>query len=351
MIEEKTTTIIYAPRIHVGGGLVLLRELLASGVNRFVLISDPRADLDRMTNVEHSAIVRPGLSSYLLGEIVLHRIANRFPGADVLCLSSLPPLLRIKNRTFVFLQNRFVIDRVAGLRQSLKVRVRQSLERVLWKISHRNATEFLVQSASMATKVHEAAPSSKVRVMPFLDDVGFGRKQIQQPASGIKDLDFVYVATPDPHKNHLRLLRAWEILAEQGLYPSLGLTLDADHPLWREVEAVNRHKGTRIVRLEGSDGSARESFYERASALIFPSLLETLGLPLLEAANRGIPILASELDFVRDSVVPTETFDPLSAISIARAVRRRMGKPEAIRAPLKASEFLNGLRKPHGGFP
>ncbi len=58
------------------------------------------------------------------------------------------------------------------------------------------------------------------------------------------------------------------------------------------------------------------------TALIFPSKTESLGLPLIEAASAGLPIIASELDFVRDVCVPNETFDPYSSTSISRAVKR-----------------------------
>jgi glycosyltransferase involved in cell wall biosynthesis len=67
-----------------------------------------------------------------------------------------------------------------------------------------------------------------------------------------------------------------------------------------------------------------EELYSQSHALIFPSLSESLGLPLLEASLRNLPIVASEKDFVRDSVVPVETFDPLSHVSIARSVMRFM---------------------------
>ena len=46
---------------------------------------------------------------------------------------------------------------------------------------------------------------------------------------------------------------------------------------------------------------------------------------------------------MRDVVVPTETFDPESPVSIARAVRRLLGAPEAPVAPLTPAAFITGL--------
>jgi glycosyltransferase involved in cell wall biosynthesis len=78
-------------------------------------------------------------------------------------------------------------------------------------------------------------------------------------------------------------------------------------------------------------------------ALIFPSLSETLALPILEARSLGLPILAAERDYVRDVVDPNETFDPESAHSIMRAVLRFLGKAEAPVTVASPEAFLSRL--------
>ena len=42
------------------------------------------------------------------------------------------------------------------------------------------------------------------------------------------------------------------------------------------------------------------SFYKASRGLLFPSTIETFGLPLLEAAAFGLPIIASDLDYVHE---------------------------------------------------
>ena len=76
--------------------------------------------------------------------------------------------------------------------------------------------------------------------------------------------------------------------------------------------------------------------YKKGATLIFPSLVESLGLPLVEAREIGIDIIAPERDYVRDVVSPVETFDPLSPLSISRAVKRY----------LKVSDRSNNLLSP-----
>ena len=78
-------------------------------------------------------------------------------------------------------------------------------------------------------------------------------------------------------------------------------------------------------------------------ALIYPSTLESFGLPLIEARDAGLPILASELDYVRDTVDPEESFDPHSPISVARAVKRFLGIQEQRLAITDAKAFLQNI--------
>jgi len=68
-------------------------------------------------------------------------------------------------------------------------------------------------------------------------------------------------------------------------------------------------------------------------------------LPLVEAAACGLPVVAAELDYVRDVVTPLETFDPESPLSIARAVRRFLGCPETPEPVMTASEFVERIRQ------
>ena len=80
--------------------------------------------------------------------------------------------------------------------------------------------------------------------------------------------------------------------------------------------------------------------YIQADALIYPSTFESFGIPLIEARQAGIAVLASELDFVRDVLDPEEVFDPQSMISIARAVKRFKGWDESALRLVNAPDFL-----------
>jgi glycosyltransferase involved in cell wall biosynthesis len=137
-------------------------------------------------------------------------------------------------------------------------------------------------------------------------------------------------------------MEAWRSLADVGLRPSLALTVDADtYPsLCRYVEDCRERYRLAVVNLGTLSSAALDTLYRSAGALIYPSKAESLGLPLIEATYRGLPILAPEVDYVRDLVIPVETFDPNSPTSVARAVRRFLGAPDIPVRVATAADFI-----------
>ena len=111
---------------------------------------------------------------------------------------------------------------------------------------------------------------------------------------------------------------------------------------WVEFQARTDHLLIENVGLMTRQEIDR--LYCESGALIYPSTLESFGLPLLEGAAAGLPILASELDYVRDVSVPVQTFDPRSPVSIARAVKRHMVVAELPPQPLSPVAFLQVIQ-------
>ena len=71
-------------------------------------------------------------------------------------------------------------------------------------------------------------------------------------------------------------------------------------------------KNNKIIFLGKQSFREIHSIYSIVDFLIFPSLNESLGLPLIESSLYKIPIIASNLDFVYDVCKPFITFNPFS---------------------------------------
>jgi len=347
------TLVLYAPNVHTGGGLVLLQELLDAWPPQAALQAwlDTRARAAlRLPESAKVHWVEATLASRWRAEVSLARAARE--PVRVLCFHGLPPLVARPAATLLYLQNRNYLGGVPLDEYGWKVRLRNRVEQWISRAWRSKVDCYYVQSPTMARALRAWWPQAPQRMLPLSAPLAAhlsAHPPAQPQTAAHKRWDFVYVADGQPHKNHRRLLQAWRLLAEQGVRPSLALTLtDRDAPLRDELLAAAAAQGLDIHNLPPMSHAEVQQLYGQARALVFPSLGESFGLPLVEAAAAGLPVVASERDFVRDICAPVQTFDPESAISISRAVRRFLEQPEPVLRPMEAAEFL---REIDGGQP
>lgn len=328
--------IVHAPNVHQGGGAALLRDLLTAQNGPDLALIDARMQLPESTPSTLKVVrVAPSLRQRWNAEAELSRACR--PHDVVLCFGNLPPLRKCSGRVFVYLQNRYLSAHRSLKGLPLKAQVRIHLERWWLRRYLRDAT-VIVQTETMAHEVRQNLQRS-CEILPFAPDSMRARGG-QSPS-----FDFIYVASGEPHKNHRNLIEAWGILAQKGIRPSLCLTLDEsnDALLLDWIRSRQVIEGLRIHN-QKSDAAYMPALYAQSRALIFPSLFESFGLPLIEACDAGLPILASELDYVRDVIEPDASFDPSSALSISRAVMRHLGRFESAQRPPVATDFWQKLR-------
>ncbi len=339
--------VIHAPNVHRGGGMTLLVDLLQAlqHSDKCLLLADQRLKTPPLPDGVKMLRFDPTISGSLSAELALRTHAT--PDDVVLCLGNLPPLFRLRaRRTVLFLQNRYLLGSLNTAEFPPAARLRIAIERRWLRMTAGNVQQIFVQSPSMADAVRSTLGTDCV-VAPFAADAETAEALSRSTASvDTGDAVFFYVASGEPHKNHRRLVEAWALLASGGLRPLLRLTLSQhDHP--ELVNWINQQCLRHKLRIEnvGQVGTSKlEEIYREAAALIYPSTAESLGLPLLEAQSHRLPIIASERDFVRDIVRPRETFDPESALSIARAVRRFLGREEPATAIRTPAQFLDLVR-------
>jgi len=152
------------------------------------------------------------------------------------------------------------------------------------------------------------------------------------PVRGEREPFLLYPARPWPHKNHRRLLEAFALVRRAQPELRLVLTGGGTHgPLPDGVEAAG---------LVGLDELA--SLYRRAAAVVFPSLYEGFGQPILEAMACGCPVACSEVASLPEVAGgAARLFDPEDPRSIAEAVQDVLAAAPAwsARGIERAAEF------------
>ena len=112
----------------------------------------------------------------------------------------------------------------------------------------------------------------------------------------------IMVGTIEPRKLHALALDAMELLWQQGSKLKLCI---AGKPGWMVeefVESVRSHPrlNKQLIFAEAPSDTALAQLYTEAAGLLLLSKGEGLGLPLIEAASYGIPILCSDIPSFRE---------------------------------------------------
>lgn len=349
-MKSKPRVLLSAFGVHAGGGGVLLKSLVLA-LNRNLKFSTIDA---RLKNVEPLFDSKDQVTyvrkSFLARFISLYKIAKSADANDVLfCFNSLPPLFRPSCRVIAYVQAPHFANMHKEARYTLKTRLRILIERLWFNLGINNCDEIWVQTLTMAEAIRSQHPSVKTRIMPFVDDLLAKKLSVLNISQPNVECDsskytFFYPADAVGHKNHVCLLRAWALLERHGYTPKLMLTL-VEHEILQLSEQAGM-KVDSVRSIENLGRLTRDEVLNRmsvSSAMIFPSLAETFGLPMLEAKAIDLPIIASERDFVRDVCTPIETFDPTSPRSIAAAVERFMGVNDSRLSILDTSQFLASI--------
>lgn len=168
------------------------------------------------------------------------------------------------------------------------------------------------------------------------------------PAQGKPEMAyrFFYPAFPRPFKNAEVALEAAELLEKSGFYDfELWLTFDTSVNRYAS-EIGQRFAHVQSVRWLGLLPRQQVfALYEKADCLLFPSKLETWGLPITEFKATGKPILGADLPYAHETVGNYEQavfFDPGKADELAAIMEAAArGKPvfSAVTAKAISSPF------------
>lgn len=343
--------IVFAPNVGVGGGAVLLSAILANlGRTRDLLLYLDERGAHQFEVPDNAALFwcRPAFRSRLAAERHLSAAAT----ADdiIFCFHNLPPIFPVACKVICYVHNSNLVGLIPSSHLAGWVRLRIAIERVIARGFRHRVDRYLVQTPTMARALARwygcAAPG---KVVPSIDILPFVDPQaMPAPPTSIQGLirwDFLYVSDGAINKNHARLFEAWTLLAKEGLFPSLAVTLhpERDLALRDKLASLKDEFGLAIVDLGQMAHAEVLKQYRAARALFFASYAESFGIPLLEAQAAGLPIIAAELDFVRDMCTPIESFDPYSPISMARAVKRFMKLGSDAITPLTPEQFVQKL--------
>jgi glycosyltransferase involved in cell wall biosynthesis len=199
---------------------------------------------------------------------------------------------------------------------------RKSFRRIAYDRAARAAAAVVVTSEFVRERAVELLDldSTRVHVVPHAIDHSVFRPGDEEPEPIV-----LYPARPWPHKNHPRLFEAFASLRETRPKLRLVLTgggLDRLEPLPEGVENLGSVPAEHLA-----------SLYRRAACLVFPSLYEGFGLPVLEAMACGCPVAASYAGAIPEVAGDAAVlFHPTDVEAMAGAMVEADSRREELRA-------------------
>ena len=195
----------------------------------------------------------------------------------------------------------------------------------------RDLVEKLDVSPDKVTVVYEGVDHEKFRVQGS----GFRVDEVRGKY-GIDSDYLLFVGTVQPRKNLVRLIKAFSMLSPR--FPNLDLVI-AGKKGWLadEIYAAPKKFGVeeKVKFLGYVPEDEIRSLMNGASALVFPSLYEGFGLPVLEALACGCPVVTSNISSLPEVVGEAGILvDPYNVEDIVRGIEEVLGFNEKGRQDL-----------------
>lgn len=160
---------------------------------------------------------------------------------------------------------------------------------------------------------------------------------------------FVTLGTIEPRKNHALLLDVWADLGPAApalvICGSRGWRNDA---VFARLDALT--PGGPVIEAPGLSDGAVAALVQGAQALLFPSRAEGYGLPALEAAALGTPVICSDLPVFRELLgdwpiyaTAPDQYEWQKIVAATAIIEQRRTRPGAVGTPRWDTHFKTVL--------
>lgn len=209
------------------------------------------------------------------------------------------------------------VDRWAG--RTLLFRIMRAVTRINAKYARCVITQTEAMASGLRRSYKDWADRDCVKVFGQPPPSWFDLRA-SESSSGLagRGLRLFYPATDWAHKNHKIFddLLTYDV---SGVIDRVVLTLPAEQreagPDWLQ----------RVGRLNHTDCLSE---YQQADALVFPSFLESYGLPLVESMVMGMPIVVADLPYAHvlcgEEAIYFDPESPASLIAACKELRARL---------------------------
>ena len=173
------------------------------------------------------------------------------------------------------------------------------VERMLMRYSLIRSNRIITDSQSTASdlidvyKVNNKKISTICPGIPVLDE---GTPDLENQKIELPLNYFLFVGTLEPRKNFYKILKAFELVKPDRNQLNLVIVGGEGWKTDRFIESMKNHPFNSQIHLKGYIPRKNlRVYYEKAIGLLFPSLYEGFGFPILEAMSCGTPVITANI--------------------------------------------------------
>lgn len=305
------TIVISAVNIRKGGTLTILRDCLSylsslpaeeyrvvALVHKRDLVSYPNIEY-----IEYPKTIKSWGRRLWCEYVTMHRVSRNLAPVDLwLSLHDTTPRVMAR-RQAVYCQTSFPFLKLKwkDVVYDYKIVLFALFTRFAYKINvHRNAN-LVVQTKWLRLGLSRMLSLAEEKI------VVFPPKESQPAVQDLSELNekymFLYPATPDAHKNFEILCEATRVLEKRVGTKHFCVVITIDGTENKYAQSLKREYGdVDSLKMVGFLSKAQlDEYYAKANCLVFPSRVETWGLPISEYGNYNKPMLLSDLPYAHET--------------------------------------------------
>lgn len=323
--------IIEASHISFGGGYTLLLELLNNLSSRSISNNVFIAHREVYIELKKKQFKNSNLILTTTIKTLWRYIKKR---ENIIYFSNLPPFTQNK-KAIVYFHNELILEQ----NRYNFINTRYFIYYYWLRYFIKNVDVVACQTNNISNGLRKVG-AKNISKLPFFE-------KYTPNITVNKKYTFCYICSGAPHKNVERLFEAIkQLIVKYNIY--LAITIEnckANTQLLEQFDAINRNAGKDIIINYGLVSKEKVlEIYQASEALVFPSLKESLGLPLIEANMCGIKVLSSDLPYSHEVLNFPIVFNPYESKEIAESLELFInGKYDGITQTLKVKNKIENL--------
>lgn len=318
-----------------GGALTILNQYYDKAITDtdndwiFVISTPALKQTENVKVINIPWIKKSWFHRLYFDRFVASKLVDEYKPEEILSLQNvIIPNVNVKQTLYLHQPLPFV-EKKYRITENFKFWMYQNvINKMIYK-SIREADKVIVQTKWIMNAAIEKVNVGKDKFILKQPELNVKVKKLYNAAEK-KDKLFFYPASGLVYKNHEVIVNACKLLKDRGISNyKVVFTLKGDENQHiRMLKHLVTEGGLPIEFIGSIDIETVYEYYSK-SILIFPSYIETFGLPMLEAKMHESPILASDCAFsheILDGYDKVDFFDPFNSSDLARYLMNYLGR-------------------------